>query len=115
MLPPIWGAANGIWVTVLFYPVWLFADNCFYQAFTEPTTLAVVLAVIVFVTLLAITVIFAIVSQPFAAHRAESMGVSREKYLARQRKWAIGCTIGGIVLLALATFYNLVIRPTVGA
>ena len=24
-LPPIWGPAHGIWITILWYPVWLFA------------------------------------------------------------------------------------------
>ena len=22
-MPPIWGAANGIWLAILYYPVWL--------------------------------------------------------------------------------------------
>ena len=26
-MPPIWGPAHGIWVTILFYPIWLSADN----------------------------------------------------------------------------------------
>ena len=77
--------------------------------------LSIGLAIIVFASLLAGTVAFAIVGQPLAAHRAERMGISRERYLRRQRYWAVGCAIGGAVMIALATYYNLVIRPTLGA
>ncbi len=113
-LPPIWGFGHGMWATVLFYPAWLFADNSFYSAFEDPSVLSVVLALIVLVTLTAATIIFAIVSQPFAAHRAEDMGVDRATYLRREHKWAIGCVIGGVALLIAATLYNLLIRPSLG-
>ena len=72
-------------------------------------------AVIVFVLLTAATVAFSIVSQPFAAHRAAERGVSREKYLSRQRIWAVVSVIVGCVMIAAATYYNLVIRPGLGA
>lgn len=114
LLPPIWGPAHGIWATILFYPIWLFADNAFYAAYEHPSVLSIGLAIIVFASLLAGTVAFAIVGQPLAAHRAERMGISRERYLRRQRYWAVGCAIGGAVMIALATYYNLVIRPTFG-
>ena len=41
-LPPIWGPAHGMWATILFYPIWLFADNTFYayQSF-DPATATV--------------------------------------------------------------------------
>ena len=58
-MPPIWGPAHGIWITILFYPLWLFADNLFYAAFTEPTTLTVVCAVLVFIGSVVVTVLFA--------------------------------------------------------
>ena len=32
-LPPIWGPAHGMWAAILFYPIWLFADNMFYAAY----------------------------------------------------------------------------------
>lgn len=114
-LPPIWGPGHGMWVTILFYPIWLFADNMFYAAFENPSVMSIALALIVFVTLTAGTVAFAIVSQPFAAHRAERMGVDRETYLRREKRWTIGCVIGGAIMLVLATYYNLAIRPTLGA
>ena len=50
-LPPIWGPAHGMWATILFYPIWLFADNTFYAAFTERTPLAIGIALIVLLTL----------------------------------------------------------------
>ena len=111
LLPPIWGPAHGIWVTILYYPIWLFVDNLFYATFEEPTVLAISLSVLAFVLLLGITIAFAIISQPFAAHRAEERGISRKDYLKRERAWAIGCAIGGVILLVLATSYNLLIRP----
>lgn len=114
-LPPIWGPAHGMWATILFYPIWLFADNTFYAAFTERTPLAIIVAVLVLLTLTAGTAAFAIVSQPFAAHRAASLGRDKDEYLKRERIWSIVCVAVGVVMLAAATYYNLVIRPTLGA
>ena len=67
-------------------------------------------AVIGIAAYIALSVVFSIVSQPFAAHRAEAKGVSREQYLKRERIWAIVCVIILIVALAWATYYNLDIR-----
>ena len=114
-LPPIWGPAHGMWAAILFYPIWLFADNTFYTAFATPSVLSVVFAVIVFLLLTAATVAFSIVSQPFAAHRAAEHGISREKYLSRERIWAVVSVIVGCVMIAAATYYNLVLRPGGGA
>lgn len=114
-LPPIWGPAHGIWAALLFYPIWLFADNTFYAAWSERTPLALIVAAIVFVTLTAGTVAFAIIGQPFAAHRAASRGTSRETYLRQQRIWSVVSVVAGCVMIAGATYYNLVIRPTLGA
>ena len=74
--------------------------------------LSIVIALIVFVTLTAGTVTFAIVSQPLAAHRAAGRGVSKEEYLKRERIWAIVCVVVGCIMIAAAAYYNLVIRPT---
>ena len=114
-LPPIWGPAHGMWATILFYPIWLFADNTFYAAFTERTPLAIAIALVVLLTLTAGTVAFAILGQPFAAHRAASFGQDKETYLKHERIWAVACVAAGLVMIAAATYYNLVIRPTVGA
>ncbi|MEG2747326.1 MAG: viscotoxin-A3 [Gordonibacter sp.] len=113
-LPPIWGPAHGFWASILFYPVWLFADNTFYAAWTERTPLAIIVATVVFVSLTAGTVAFSLIGQPFAAHRAASRGVGKEAYLKRQRIWAMVSVAVGLVMIAAAAYYNLAIRPTVG-
>lgn len=111
-LPPIWGPAHGMWATIVYYPIWLFADNVFYAAWSQRTPLSIGVAAAVFVTLFALTLVFARLSQPFAAHRAVSRGVSKAEYLRRERIWAVVCVAVGVVALAAATYYNLAIRPT---
>ncbi len=113
-LPAIWGPAHGIWAAILFYPVWLLADNTLYAALSERTPLAIGLAVVVLAVLVALTVAFAIIGQPIAAHRAAGKGVTRDLYLKRERVWAVVCVILGVAMIAAATFYNLAIRPTLG-
>lgn len=114
-LAPVWGPAHGIWAAFLFFVAWLFADNVIYAAVTEPTVLNVALALIMTVALVGGTLVFAIVSQPFAAHRAEAMGESRADYLRRQRIWAVASIIVAIIVVALATWYNLEWRPVMDA
>lgn len=111
LLPPIWGPAHGFWITILFYPAWLLADNLFYAAVSEPTALSVIAAISVFIVLLGVTIAFSIVSQPIAAHRAEDRHISRETYLRRERYWAIASVICALAMLGFATYYNLAIRP----
>lgn len=113
LMPPIWGPAHGFWVTILYYPAWLVADNLFYSAYIEPNVFSIILTILVFLGLLAITVIFSIVSQPIAAHRAQDKGQTREQYLKRQRYWAIAMAVLAVIMIGLATYYNLEIRPTV--
>lgn len=115
LLPPIWGPAHGMWATIIFYPLWLLADNTFYAAWAERTPLAVGVAGLVFFMLVVLTLAFARVSQPFAAHRAIARGVSKAEYLRRERIWAVACAIVGAIMLAAATYYNLAVRPTIGA
>ena len=114
-LPPIWGPAHGIWVTILFYPLWFFADNSFYAAYAQGTPLAIALAVVVGVVLVAVTLLFARLSQPFAAHRAVARGVSKQTYVKHERIWAVVCVVVGLAMLAFASYYNLMIRPGMGA
>ena len=109
-LPPIWGCAHGLWVSIAFYPLWLVADTCFVNALAERTPLAVVLGIVVLVVLTAVTFAFAVLSQPYAFNRALSMGVSKETYLKRQKIWAVVSVLVGIGLLAAATYYNLVLN-----
>ena len=109
-MPGIWGPAHGYWACILFYPLYLFADNLFYSAYTVGEAWTVALAVVAGVVLLAAHVAFARVSQPLSAHKAEAKGVSRERYLRRERIWAVVCVVLAIAALAWATYYNLSIR-----
>lgn len=110
-IPPIWGPANGIWATIIFYPLWIIADTCFVNAFVYQTPLAIALAIAVLVLLTAGTIAFAIVSQPFALHRALENGKTKEEYLKRQCVWAVVGIIIGVIALAGATYYNLAVNP----
>ena len=97
----------GMWATILFYPIWLFADNMFYAAYAEPTALSLTVAVVVFLTLTAGTVAFARLGQPVAAHRAALRGGDKATYLRREKVWAVVCVVVGCLMLAAATYYNL--------
>ncbi|MEE0705080.1 MAG: viscotoxin-A3 [Adlercreutzia sp.] len=112
-LAPVWGPAHGMWAAFLFFVAWLFVDNVIYAATVEPTVLNVVLAVLMTVALVGGTLVFAIVSQPFVAHRAEAMGESRAGYLRRQRIWAVVSFVVAVIVVVLASYYNLEIRPFV--
>ena len=114
-MPPIWGLAHGFWISILYYPLWLFADNMFYAAYSQRSALSIIAAALVFVTLFAATIIFARLSQPFAAHRAASRGISKKDFLYRERIWAIASIVTGVIMLVAATYYNLFIRPSLGA
>ncbi len=114
-MPPIWGPAHGIWITILYYPAWLLLDNLFYGAYENPQPLSIVLSIIAGVVLAGVTVIFARASQVYALHRDLNRGRTKEQYRKRQVIWAIAMAILAAVMLALATYYNLVIRPTMGA
>ena len=112
-MPPVWGPVHGFWATILYYPALLFADNLAYAAWQEPSVLSVTLAAIVFAVMIAVSIVFSIVSQPIAAHRAEDKGISREKYLKQQRIWAVVSFVILVAMIALATYYNLEFRPYV--
>ncbi|MDO4443147.1 MAG: DUF2628 domain-containing protein [Slackia sp.] len=110
-LPPIWGPAHGLWVAIAFYPLWLVADTCFVNAFAERTPLAIAIGIAVFVGLTAVTAAFSVVSQKYALRRALAMGVSKESYCRRQRIWAVGSVVAGLVMIAAATYYNVFLNP----
>lgn len=111
IMPGIWGPAHGLWICILFYPLYLFADNVFYGAYSNPTTLSVILALVIFVALFSVQVVFGILSQPYAWHKAADNGKTKEKYLFQQKIWAAVMVVVGIIFIAVATYYNLVIRP----
>lgn len=110
LMPGIWGPAHGFWISLLFYPLWLVTDNLIYAAYISPSFGSIAVAVVVGVAIVAFTIVFALVSQPIAAHRAEDRGVSRAAYLKRERIWAAVCLVLAVVAVAWATYYNLNIR-----
>ena len=109
-MPGIWGPAHGFWACILFYPLYIFADYMFYGAYAMPQAWTIALAVVTGVLLVLLHVAFARASQPLAAHRADSKGVSRETYVRRERIWAVVCIVIALVAVAWATYYNLDIR-----
>lgn len=113
-MPPIWGPANGIWITILYYPLWLFADNLFYSAYSNPSPLPIILSIIVAVVLAVVTIFFARISQGYACARALNMGKTKEEYIKKQKVWAVAMGLLALVMIVLATIYNLTIRPSLG-
>ena len=109
-MPGIWGPCHGFWVCILFYPLMIFVDYVVFGAYLDPQPWTIALAFLGVAAYIVLSVVFSIVSQPFAAHRAENKGVSRERYLKREHIWAVVCVIVLIVALAWATYYNLDIR-----
>lgn len=114
-MPPIWGPAHGIWITILYYPAWLLIDNLFYGVYENPQPLTITLAVIAGLILAGVTIVFARASQVYALRRDLSRGKTKEQYRKRQVIWAVTMGILAAVMLGGATYYNLVIRPTIGA
>lgn len=112
-MPGIWGPAHGFWICLLFYPLWLLADNLTFNAYLNPEPSWIALSVIALAFTIGVTIAFALISQPLAAHRAADKGISRQHYLKRERVWAIVCLILAIVALVWATYYNLNIRVEV--
>ena len=114
LMPPIWGPAHGIWITILYYPAWLLIDNLLYGAYMNPSPLTVILAIIAALILAGVTIIFARASQVYALRRDLSRGKTKEQYKKRQVIWAVTMGVLAAVMLGAATYYNLVIRPTLG-
>lgn len=114
-MPPIWGAGHGLWIAILYYPVWLFADNLFYSAYSDPQPLTVALSIVAGMVLALVTIVFARAGQGYACMRALKMGKTKEQYLASQKKWAVWMVVIAVIMIVAATYYNLVIRPTMGA
>ena len=111
-MPGIWGPAHGFWVCILFYPLYLFADNLFYAAYETGEPWAIALAVFAGIMLTVLHIVFARLGMPLSAHKADSKGVSRETYVKRERIWAVVSIVLAIAAVAWATYFNLNIRPT---
>ncbi len=113
LIPFIWGPANGFWITILYYPAWMFVDNMLYMTYCEQNLLFGILGFSALALILGVSVVFSIVSQPLAAHRAEDKGINRETYLKRQRIWAVVGIVVAVLAVGLATFYNIAVRTEV--
>lgn len=113
LMPCIWGPAHGFWACLLFYPLWLLADNLAFNAFIDRQPLWIAIAFVVLAITIGATIVFALVSQPIAAHRAADKGITRQQYLKRERIWAIICLILALAAVIWATYYNLNIRTEV--
>ena len=110
---PIWGPVNGFWSCILFYPLWLLADNFFVGMVQNPSVLFVVLGVVVAAILVTAHVAFMLVSVPIAWHRAADKGVTKDQFKKRQRIWAVVSVVLALVVVVLATYYHLVIDPVI--
>ncbi len=114
-MPPVWGPAHGNLLTILFYPIWIFADDLFYSAYSAPSPLTIILAILTFVLLAGATVMFAMRSQTPAYAIALEKGKTREEYLRREKIWAIAMGIFALILIVVATWYNISVKPGLGA
>lgn len=114
VLAPVWGPVHGFWVTILFYPLWIFVDNAIYAAYENPTVVSVGIAILMGVLIVAFSLAFSLVSQPLALHKAVDAGKTKEEYLKRERMWAVVCIVLAVAVIAFASYYNLLIRPTLG-
>lgn len=110
-MPPIWGIAHGDWPCILFYPLWVFADNLIFNAVQNPSALTILFAIITIVIALGLMFAYARISSPRSAHQAAERGDTLEHYLKVQRRWAVGMAVIAIAMLIFATWYNLNIRP----
>jgi uncharacterized membrane protein YdbT with pleckstrin-like domain len=107
-MPAIWGPAHGQWVTILFYPIWIFADNCIASAVRYGGLLAIVLAAIVVAGTAAVTLLYASTAGRKAYLRVAHK-MTRERYLARERVWAVASALIALLFLGFATWYNLTV------
>lgn len=113
-MPPVWGPAHGIWMTIVFYPLWCVADSAFWAAYCDPTPLSVASAVGIFVLGAAATLMFAHTCQWHGLVRAFEQGHDKEWYLRRQKVWAVGCVLFALLLIGVATWFNLTMRADLG-
>lgn len=113
-MPPIWGPAHGIWITIVFYPLWCIADSALWAAYSNPTPLSIACAAGVFLLGAAGTLMFAHTCQWHGLVRAYEKGHDKAWYLKRQKAWAVGCVIFALILIAVATWFNLCVRAGMG-
>lgn len=104
-MPAIWGPAHGQWLTILFYPIWIFADTCFVNAIFHGGVF-ILFALLVFLGTAAVTIFYARTAGQKAYVRVAHK-MSLERYLKRERIWALVSACIALVFIGLATWYNL--------
>lgn len=105
LMPCVWGPAHGYWFTILFYPLLIFLDTAIRNA-VDTGGAAIPVAVIMTAATIGFAFFFAktcgVKAYARVAHR-----LSPEKYLKRERIWAVVSALILAVFLTLATIYNL--------
>lgn len=114
IMPAVWGLGHGSYITILFYPMWLFVDNLIYSAYANPSFFSISFAVIATVAILGVSIFYGATAQKNAYIRYLVKGKTKEQWVSSEKKWAIAMIVIAIVALILATCYNLTIRPTLG-
>ncbi|MDR1359311.1 MAG: hypothetical protein LBJ48_08200 [Coriobacteriales bacterium] len=122
LMPAVWGPVHGQWITILFYPLWLFADTSLTNAvifgglgsgLLSTGGLATILAATVVLGTAAVTFLYASTAGRKAYLRvAERMTL--QEYLARERVWTVVCALIALLFIVLATWYNLAVRIPAG-
>lgn len=112
VMPAIWGPANGSFITILFYPLWVFVDDLIYSAYITQTPFAIILAAISVVVIIVVSLFYGATAQKSAYIRALTKGKTKEQWLASQRIWSVAMIILAIIAVVLATYFNIVIKPT---
>lgn len=106
LVPPIWGAAHGQWATLLFYPLWVFADNVFRNAFFGHQVVYVVGAIVMLIAMTGVTIFYGATAQKPAYYRVRDK-YTPEQYVKHERIWSVCMIVLGAAMIALATYYNL--------
>lgn len=115
LMPPIWGPAKGLWITILWYPLWLFADNCLYAWWSQGTMLATIVGILTLVLLLALSIGFGRLSAPYAAVKAVQKGKTKEEFQRDERRWIVISAAIALVFFVVATYYNICVRVPIAA
>ncbi|MDR3137209.1 MAG: hypothetical protein LBU07_07425 [Coriobacteriales bacterium] len=112
LMPAIWGPAHGQWVTVLFYPIWLFADICLTNAVFYGGLAALLAATVVGGTI-ALTLFYALTAGPSAYLRVAGR-LPIDTYLMREKYWTLACAAVALLMLGFASWYNIAVRLPAG-
>lgn len=104
-MPAVWGPAHGSWLTILFYPLWIFADNCLVSGIQYGGVAAVASAV-VFLGTAAVMIMYARTAGQKAYLRVAHK-LTMQQYLKRERIWTFVSLAIALVFIGFATWYNL--------